>query len=84
MIVQFFGSVQSYSGYKSLEIENVDSVHALIDELAIKVNKDFKEYLMGENCFILVNGKALLGIGGLKTKLKPTDKIDILPVVEAG
>ena len=84
MKVHFYGSVQKYGGGESVEVGQVETIGLLIEELGYKIGADFKEYLLGENCFFLVNGRAILGTGGLNTKVSLGDKIEILPVVEAG
>ena len=85
MLVIFYGSVQNHSGCRQLEIDHVDSIEMLIDKLGEDIGEHFKEYLLGEDtCFFLVNSKSIVGTGGLKTLLSQGDKIEILPVVEAG
>ena len=83
--VFFYASVQDHSGCEELEIEEVETLADCIDKLEEKLGSHFKDYLLGEDtCFFLVNGKSILRTGGLNTPLHPHDKIEILPVVEAG
>ena len=83
--VLFYESVQNYSGCESLEIEPVETLKDCIEQLGEKLGFHFKEYLLGEDtCFFLVNGKSIARTGGLNTSLNPNDKIEVLPVVEAG
>ena len=81
----FYESVQNHSGCKSIEIEPVETLKVLIDKLGERLGDGFKEYLLGDDtCFFLINGKSILRTGGLNTKLNPNDKIEVLPMVEAG
>ena len=81
----FYESVQNHSGCESIELELMETLIHLIDELGERLGDDFKEYLLREDtCFFLINGKSILRTGGLNTKLKPNDKIEVLPLVEAG
>ena len=83
--VFFYESVQNYSQCERLEIEPVETLRDCIEQLGEKLGYPFKDYLLGEDtCFFLVNGKSIVRTGGLNTPLNPNDKIEILPVVEAG
>ena len=83
--VIFYESVQNHSGCEGLEIETVETLKALIDKLGEKLGGSFKDYLLEEDtCFFLVNGKSIVRTGGLNTPLHPKDKIEVLPLVEAG
>ena len=81
----FYESVQNYSNCESLEIEPVETLRDCVEQLGEELGSHFKEFLLGEDtCFFLVNGKSIIRTGGLNTPLHPNDKIEILPVVEAG
>jgi molybdopterin converting factor small subunit len=85
MNVIFYESVKNYSGCDSMEIEYAETLNNLVDKLGNRLGEHFKEYLLGEGtCFFLINGKSIMRTGGLNTPLNPDDKIEILPVVEAG
>ena len=86
MIVLFYGSVLEFTGgKKSYEPKNSPNVHMLIDELGCHFGMNFKDFLTsGENCFFLVNSRSIATTGGLATKLHPGDKIEVLPLIEAG
>jgi molybdopterin converting factor small subunit len=85
MKIIFYESVQNYSGCDGLEIEHAETLNRLIDKLGDRLGVHFKEYLLGEGtCFFLINGKSIMRTGGLNTPLNPDDKIEVLPVVEAG
>ena len=83
--VLFYESVQNHSGCVVLEIEPVETLKDCIEQLGEKLGSHFKEYLLGEDtCFFLVNGKSIVRTGGWNTPLGTHDKIEILPIVEAG
>ena len=83
--VFFYESVQDHSSCENIELEVADTLSDLIDELGKKLGDGFKEYLLADdNCFFLINGKSILRTGGLNTKLNPNDKVEVLPLVEAG
>ena len=83
--ILFYESVQNHSKCESLEAEVVETLRDLINQLGERLGESFKDYLLGEDtCFFLVNGRSILRTGGLNTPLEPNDKIEILPIVEAG
>jgi molybdopterin converting factor small subunit len=60
-------------------------VRELISKLGSHFDERFKEFLLGEEtCFFLINGKGLMMTGGLDTKIKAGDKIEVLPFAQAG
>ena len=86
MNVIFYGNVLDYTnGEKSFEVLNCQNVRELVDELGRNYGERLKDFLLGEEtCFFLVNGKGIMMTGGLDTKLRPGDKIEVLPFAEAG
>ena len=85
MTVQFYLSVQEHTKCQEIELEQAETMRVLIDKLGERFGEDFRQYLLAdETCFFLINGKSLLSIGGMNAPLQPNDKIQILPVVEAG
>ena len=86
MTVFFYGNViDQANGAQRFAPQNSASVRALIDELGGQFGDAFRVFLLAEeNCFFLVNGRGLMGTGGLDTPLLPGDKVEILPFVEAG
>jgi len=84
--VLFYGDVLNYTnGEKSRDINDCSDIQSLAEKLGGYYGERFFSYLFGnETCFFLVNGKGIMLTGGLKTKLKPEDKIEILPFVHAG
>jgi len=86
MTVLFYGSVIDHAGgNQSFQFQGCESVRVLINELGRSFGERFKAFLLGdETCLFLVNGRGIITTGGLDTKLEPTDKIEILPFIEAG
>ena len=86
MTVWFHLSVSEFTGCSHLELEGEpETLQEMVDELRKLFGEDFYQYLLAEDtCFYLVNGKSILHTGGFSTRLQLGDKIEILPVVEAG
>jgi len=86
MKVTFYGKVINYTdGKKSHVPGGCANLRALVDELGSIYGENFRAFLLGsETCFFLVNGAGAQSTGGLETPLKPGDKIEVLPFVEAG
>jgi len=86
MTVSFYLSVCEFTDCSHVELEGApETLQKMIDELGKRFGEEFHQYLLADDtCFYLVNGKSILHTGGLSTKLQPGDKIEILPVVEAG
>ena len=86
MTISFYGNIIEYTnGIKSHEINNCANIRELIEKLGDQFGDRLKNFLLGEEtCFILVNGMGLMLTGGLDTKLKASNKIEILPFADAG
>lgn len=84
--VAFYGSVQVYTGgAESFIAKDCLNVRSLVDELGSHFGEGFRASLLsGENCFFLVNGKGIMSTGGLETALRPGDKVEVLPFIDAG
>ena len=86
MTVVFYGNVLDYTNEeKTLEVEGVPCVRALIDLLGERFGAHFKEFLLGDDtCFFLVNGNGIMTTGGLATPLYAADTVEVLPFVDGG
>ncbi|MCL2628162.1 MAG: MoaD/ThiS family protein [Oscillospiraceae bacterium] len=88
MKVKFYGSALKYTG--GMVSVNMDpkccpDLHALINELAKSFGEDFKQLILGgETWLVLVNAASVKATGGLNTKLKQGDIIEVLPIIGAG
>jgi molybdopterin converting factor small subunit len=72
------------NGDKSYKSASCTSLRSLAQELGSRYGEKFIELLLGGCYFFLVNGKGVMSTGGLDTPLKPGDRVEALPVVEAG
>ena len=86
MKVLFYGCVLDFTnGEKSFETGDCGTVRDLSVKLCDHFGERFRKFLFGdETCFFLVNGRGLMATGGLDTKLSPDDRIELLPIAEAG
>ena len=88
MIVSFYSKVKEYTNGENT-YSPASNIHTtlreLLDELVLHYGERFEAFIYGsETCLFLVNGKGIKLSGGLDTPIKPGDKIEILPFVEAG
>ena len=85
MVVSFYECVQNHTDCQTIEVAQADTLRTLIDLLGQQFGEPFHDYLLADDtCFFLVNGKSIIHTGGLRTPLTPEDRVEILPVVEAG
>ena len=90
MTVLFYGSVLEYTnGEKSYEVPDISAGCSNVRDLAGKLGdhfgKRFQNFLLrDEKCFFLINGSGIMMTGGLDTKLHPGDRIEVLPIAQAG
>ena len=86
MKVLFYSSILNYTnGEKFFEASGCSTIRELIEKLVMHFGERFKEFVFeSESCIFLVNGRGIMGTGGLDTKLNPDDKIELLPFAGAG
>jgi molybdopterin converting factor small subunit len=86
MKVLFYGNVLEYTRKeKSYNAGGCPDIRELINELGRYYGGSLSDFLLGEEtCLFLVNGKGIILTGGLITKLRSDDKIEVLPFTEAG
>ncbi|MFL0268330.1 ubiquitin-like small modifier protein 1 [Candidatus Clostridium radicumherbarum] len=89
MKVKFFAYLRDYTNTKSLDIENYETLEELLYELCNTFGEKLKKAIFdGENLsneiIIMVNGRHIVHLDGLKTKLMDNDEISIFPVVAGG
>ena len=90
--VRFFTTLREITGKKEelLEFSKPASVEALLKQLSKKHGKDFDDYMFDElgdvrgHLQILVNGRSVSTMRGLKTQLNDSDQVAILPPVGGG
>jgi len=89
MIVKYFAYIRDYTGAKEIQIEHYKSLRSLLRELCKKYGAKFENKVFtGENLsdeiIILVNGRNIVHLESLDTKLQVDDVISIFPVVAGG
>ncbi len=80
--VKFFATLRNITG-KREEIIEGGSVEDILQKLYEKYGEEFKKELR-ERSMILVNGKNIEHINGLKTKVNENDEISIFPPAGGG
>lgn len=91
MEVQLFASMIDAAGASSLQIDGPATVYALVEQLCALHGEKMARLLLNEqgeplheDLFVLVNGRHIRQLQGLQTQLVPTDKVSIIPIIEAG
>ena len=90
--VKFFTSLREITGKKvdTIQLQNSISVEELLNMLSTKYGKEFTEYIYNKKgdvqsfLSILVNGKNINVLQGLKTQLKEGNIVAVLPPVGGG
>ena len=90
--VRFFTTLREITGRKeeNIELSDTETVSSLLKQLSRKYGKEFDDYMFDElgdvhgHLQILVNGRSVTTMCGLKTKLKEGDQMAILPPVGGG
>lgn len=89
MKVLFFAYIRDYTRSKETEFEHCIDVEELIHKLCDRYGKKFTaKVLKGEELsdeiIILVNGRNIIDMDGIKTQLYTESTISIFPVVAGG
>jgi molybdopterin synthase sulfur carrier subunit len=89
MKVIFFAYIRDYTKTKSMDVEYCANLEELLHKLCTKFgDKLKKEVFDGDNLsnrvIIMVNGRHIVHLDGIKTKLSPADEVSIFPVVAGG
>ena len=89
--IRFFGDLKEYllTSQTTLEISQGSSLHDFIFELAKNRDPTLLRKLMEKDnvhsgITILVNGRNIVHLNGLKTELNDRDLISILPIAGGG
>ncbi len=87
--VRYYATLRPITKTKSDDIDPVEDVESLLSILIEKYGNSFRNALFNgdslfSNVIILLNGKNVNSIGGLKTKIGKDDIIDIFPPVAGG
>jgi len=89
MKVYFFANIRDYTNTKELDFEYCDTLEEFLHKLCNRFGKKleglvFKDEELSSEVIIMVNGRHISHLDGIKTKLKEDDKISIFPVVGGG
>jgi molybdopterin synthase sulfur carrier subunit len=91
MTVKFFAYLREYTNCKIVDFPYQEDVRKLTQALSETYGNRLREKLLtpdgtdlGEEIIILVNGRHVEHLGGIDTKLLPTDTVSIFPVVAGG
>lgn len=91
MTVKFFAYLREYTNCKIVDFPYQEDVRKLTQALSETYGSKLREKLLtpdgtdlGEEIIILVNGRHVEHLGGIDTKLLPTDTVSIFPVVAGG
>ena len=90
--VRFFTTLREITGKKEelLEFSKPTNVDVVLKQLSKKYGKDFDDYMFDElgdvrgHLQVLINGRSVSTMRGLKTQLKDADQVAILPPVGGG
>lgn len=91
MQIKFFAYLRDYTGCKTVDFPYQEDVYHLAHALCDTYGRRLREKMLapdgeelGEEIIILVNGRHVAHLGGIQTKLVPTDVVAIFPVVAGG
>ena len=90
MKVKFFATFRGISGCESFETPAPDNLHALLKECCERwpafrtILLDESGKKLGPALIIMVNGRHIQHLDGIKTKLKDTDVVAITPQMAGG
>jgi molybdopterin synthase sulfur carrier subunit len=87
--VKFYANLRVITKKKEEEVVGVDEIGPLLEYLVGKYGSEFREMIykgstLYNNVIILVNGKNINYLSGLKTKLNEGEEVNIFPPVAGG
>lgn len=89
MVVKFFAYIRDYTKCKELNIDYEGDIEKLLSRLSDIYGDNFRKKVLTGNklskeIIILVNGRHIFHLDGIKTKLNNDDTVSIFPVVAGG
>lgn len=89
MEVKFFAYIRDYTNCKETKLAYEGTVEELLIKLSDIYGERFRSKVFNKNelskeIIILVNGRHIVHLDGIKTKLESDDIISIFPVVAGG
>jgi sulfur-carrier protein len=87
--VKFFATIRDITKSKSIDFEYFETVDTLLHKLCNKygdalTKKVFNGSELSNEIIILVNGRHIVHLDGINTKLSENDEISIFPVIAGG
>lgn len=83
VIIRFLGLLRDKVGRDALPLKSGETVGDLINEL-VRELPQVKELIEGGLVTVLVNGRAIEWLNGLKTKLRDGDEVVLMPPAGGG
>lgn len=89
MNIKYFAYIRGYTKCKEEDFRYCETVEELLLELCDKYGNKFRAKIfvgdkLSDEIIILVNGRHIVHLNELKTKLEHKDRISIFPVVAGG
>lgn len=91
MKIRYLADLAGLTGRHEEEISGPGTVIDLLQELSARYGTDFERQILnaagddaGDDVFVLVNGRHIRHLQGVRTLLQDTDEISLIPVIEAG
>ncbi|MEM3534231.1 MAG: MoaD/ThiS family protein [Thermoplasmatales archaeon] len=87
--VRYYANLRDVTKTREENISGVDKISDLINFLIERYGREFRDKLFignlpRENIIILVNGKNIIFLSKMETKLNEGDNVDIFPPVAGG
>ena len=89
MKIKFFSKIRTATGCKDADIPHEGDVRSLADVLCEKYGDQLRRMMMqngdiSPEIIILVNGRNICHMDGIKTKLGDNDTVSVFPIVGGG
>ena len=91
MQIKFFAYLREYTGCKVTDFPYQEDIYGLTHALCDTYGEKLRAKMLspdgedlGEEIIILVNGRHVAHLGGIRAALEPTDIVSIFPVVAGG
>ncbi|MEG0379171.1 MAG: MoaD family protein [Eubacterium sp.] len=91
MLVKFFATIRNYTGCRSVEVSACKDMYTLLHQLSVTYGSAFRNHVLspdgeqpGDEIILMVNGRHIEHLEGLKTTLADEDTIAVFPVVAGG